>query len=105
MTMILPTRNREINECATSSRTLQNLYELTGCENPDIEEAIKLDLNRETSEDDTHPSPTDRFRFTRKIVAQSEAPISGMVWDLFKNREALTNEMTATIQALLGQSA
>jgi hypothetical protein len=55
-------------------------------------------LNRQTSEDDTHPSPNDRFRLTRRIVLQSEPPISGMVWDLFKDRAALTKEMTAMVQ-------
>jgi hypothetical protein len=54
-----------------------------------------------TSEDDTHPSPNERFRLTKKIVTQSEPPISGMVWDLFRDRTALTLEMTSTIQTLL----
>jgi tetratricopeptide (TPR) repeat protein len=90
--------SREINESAASKRTLQNLYELTGSENPDIEAAATLQLNRETSEDDTHPSPSDRFRLTRKIGAQSEPALTGMVWDLFTNRKALTIEMTSLIQ-------
>jgi len=93
---------REINASAAAQRRLQNLYELTGDDNPDIRESAEMELNRETSEDDTHPSPTDRFRFTRRITTQTEPPISGMVWDLFADREALTTEMTAFVQGELG---
>jgi hypothetical protein len=67
-------------------------------DNPDIEAESERALNRETSEDDTHPSPRDRFRFTGRIVSQSEPSITGMVWDLFKNKEALTSEMTSLLQ-------
>jgi hypothetical protein len=94
--------NREINESANARRALQNLYELTVSVNPDLEEAAEQRLNRKTTEDDTHPSPNDRFRFTRKVIAQSEPPISGIVWDLFTNRTALTLEMTSTIQSRVG---
>lgn len=93
--------NREINESAGAQRALQNLYELPINPNPDIDQATEQTLNRETSEDDTHPSPNDRFRLTKKIVSQSEPPISGMVWDLFADRAALTGEMTALIQQQL----
>jgi tetratricopeptide (TPR) repeat protein len=90
---------REINESANTSRALKNLYELTVTANPDVEEEAEQILNRKTTEDDTHPSPNDRFRFTRKIVSQSEPPISGIVWELFQDRAALTLEMTSTIQS------
>jgi len=93
---------REINASAAAQRRLQNLYELTSDDNPDIRESAEMELNRETSEDDTHPSPTDRFRFTRRITTQTEPPISGMVWDLFADRAALTTEMTAFVQGELG---
>jgi hypothetical protein len=92
---------REINESAIAKRALQNLYELPVNRHPDIDEATEQTLTRETTEDDTHPSPTDRFRFTRRIVSQSEPPISGMVWDLFTDRAALTGEMTLLIQEKL----
>jgi hypothetical protein len=95
---------REINESAASQRALQNIYELTIIENSDVEQEAERALNRETSEDDTHPSPVDRFRFTSRIVSQSEPPLSGMVWDLFKNREKLTTEMTSLIQVRMQES-
>lgn len=92
---------KEINESANSRRALQNLYELQTSDNPDLEEEIKQSLTRETSEDDTHPSPTDRFRFTSRIVTVGEQPVSGKVWDLFKDKEALTSEMTKMVQVEL----
>jgi hypothetical protein len=93
--------SKEINESAAGQRALQNLYELSGGDSADIVRSAAETLNRETSEDDTHPSPADRFRFTRRIRSQSEPPISGMVWDLFKDRAALTAEMTSLIQSAL----
>lgn len=92
---------REIGESANSLRVLQNLYELTPASSDQIEQVAAASLNRETTEDDTHPSPTDRFRLARKVTSQTEPPISGMVWDLFKDRAALTREMTAMIQSQL----
>lgn len=93
--------NREINESANSQRALLNLYEIQFTTNPDVEEKAHQSLNRETSEDDTHPSPNERFRLTKKILTQSEPPISGMVWDLFQDRAALTLEMTTIVQSLV----
>ena len=90
---------KEIDACVEAGRALQNLYELRVDQNPDLQQEINESLNRETSEDDTHPCPNDRFRLTRKIAGANELPPTGMVWDLFKNREALTNEMTSLIQS------
>jgi hypothetical protein len=89
---------REIQESANARRALQNLYELQPTHNPDLDEEIKQLLGRKTSEDDTHPSPTDRFRFTSRIVTTDEQPVSGEVWDLFKDKAALTSEMTSMVQ-------
>jgi tetratricopeptide (TPR) repeat protein len=90
---------KEIEDSVAVQRALQNLYELRLEENSDLQQQIEKSLNRETSEDDTHPSPNDRFRLTRKITGANESPATGMVWDWFANREALTNEMTSLIQS------
>jgi tetratricopeptide (TPR) repeat protein len=90
---------KEIDASVEARRALQNLYELRVDQNPDLQQEVEELLNRETSEDDTHPSPNDRFRLTRKIAGANELPATGMVWDLFKNREALTNEMTSLIES------
>jgi hypothetical protein len=90
---------KEIGASVEARRALQNLYELRAEQNPDLQQEIEASLNRETSEDDTHPCPNDRFRLTRRVAGANELRATGMVWDLFKNREALTNEMTSLIQS------
>lgn len=90
---------KEVNESVSAKRALQNLYELSITANPDIDEAIKTSLTRQTTEDDTHPSPEDRFRLVRKVRTASELPLSGVVWDLFADRAAITAEMTAKVQS------
>jgi tetratricopeptide (TPR) repeat protein len=90
---------KEIEDSVAVRRALQNLYELRLEQNSDLQQQIEKSMNRETSEDDTHPSPNDRFRLTRRITGANELPATGMVWDWFKNREALTNEMTSLIQS------
>ena len=90
---------KEIDACVQARRALQNLYELRLDQNSNLQQEIGESLNRETSDDDTHPSPKDRFRLTRRITGANELPATGMVWDLFRNREALTNEMTSLVQS------
>jgi Zn-dependent protease with chaperone function len=90
---------KEIEDSVAVRRALQNLYELRLEQSSDLQQQIEKSMNRETSEDDTHPSPNDRFRLTRKITCANESPATGMVWDWFENREALTFEMTSLIQA------
>ena len=90
---------KEIEDSVAVRRSLQNLYELHLEQNTSVQQQIEESLNRETSEDDTHPCPNDRFRLTRRITGANESPATGMVWDWFTNREALTNEMTLLIQA------
>jgi len=90
---------REIEDSVAAPRALQNLYELSLEQNSSLQPQIEESLNRETSEDDTHPSPNDRIRLTRRITGANESPATGMVWDWFTNREALTNEMTSLIQS------
>ena len=90
---------KEIDASIGARRALQNLYELRLDETSNLQQEIEKWLSRETSEDDTHPSPNDRFRLTRRIAGANELPAAGMVWDLFKNRDALTNEMTSLVQS------
>ncbi len=78
---------------------MQNLYQPPATGNPDLDEAIEKSFNRETSEDDTHPSPRDRFRFTSRIKGATEEPVTGLVWDLFRDRDSLTREMISRIES------
>ena len=90
---------KEIDACVQGQRALQNLYELRLDQNSSLQQEMEESLNRETSEDDTHPCPNDRFRLVRKITGANQLPATGMVWDLFKNRETLTAEMTSLVQS------
>jgi hypothetical protein len=61
-------------------------------------------INRQTTEDDTHPSPVKRFHLASRIISKSEPPTAGMVWELFTNRQSLTDEMSALISARVNQA-
>jgi Zn-dependent protease with chaperone function/tetratricopeptide (TPR) repeat protein len=91
----------EITDAARSRRSLQNLYELPVSNETAIEEKINEAITRQTSEDDTHPAPAERFRLARRVTFTGELPPSRMVWDLFADRAALTDEMSALINRLV----
>jgi hypothetical protein len=93
------TANREIQLAVKTRRALQNMYGLETLARDNVERSVAEALARPTTEDDTHPSPLDRFRLVRDIVGKTDTAGSGMVWDLFTDRERLTAEMTAVIEA------
>ena len=66
--------NKEIDESVAARRALQNLYELRLEQTSNLQQQIDESLNYKTSEDDTHPSPNDRFRLTRKITGANKSP-------------------------------
>lgn len=99
--------NAEINAAFSGNRAMQNLYELTiqeEGEKKDVESKFNEVFNRPTTEDDTHPSPEDRFRLTSQIKSREVEPLNGMVWDLFKDREGITKEMNSLVENLVKQS-
>ncbi len=89
---------REINAAGAARRALQNLYELPeakgGEVERDVEAAFRESLERKTSEDDTHPAPSERFRLAQRVRSKGEPPADGIVWELFADRETLTREMS-----------
>jgi Zn-dependent protease with chaperone function len=89
---------REIDAAAKARRALQNIYELPeakgGEAERDVESAFRESLGRQTSEDDTHPAPSERFRLAQRVRSKGELPADGTVWELFADREALTREMS-----------
>ncbi|MCF8255165.1 MAG: M48 family metalloprotease [Bacteroidia bacterium] len=90
--------NTEINEARETKRSFSNLYELTGGTDLGIEEEVNNSLNRQTSSDDTHPSPNDRFRFIEGLGAGKDSKEDHFVRDLFEDWNALTQEMTKNIE-------
>ena len=91
----------EINDAIKSRRALQNLYELPVSNEICIEEKLNEAIVRQTSEDDTHPAPAERFRLASRVTFTGELPPSRMVWELFADRAALTDEMSALINRLV----
>lgn len=100
--------SREIEAALQTRRALANLYQLPAPNNYDevhqIEEEIQQIINRPTTEDDTHPSPIDRFRLAGRIQSRNLMPPAGMVWDLFADRDALTTEMSRMIDRQVNKS-
>ncbi len=88
---------------------MNNLYQLPEvkgtADEGQVEEAINDVVTRPTSEDDTHPSPIERFRLAGRIVCNKLSPPNGMVWDLFANREELTSEMSKMIDERVKEAA
>jgi len=91
--------NSEIRSAVEAGRVLQNLYGPRPLAIPGLEDKIERALSRPTTEDDTHPGPSDRFRLVSRVVSTNERSASGMLWDLFDNPSGLTAEMTAQIEA------
>jgi Zn-dependent protease with chaperone function/tetratricopeptide (TPR) repeat protein len=87
----------EITNANKARRAIQNLYELKPSEEQGIEQKVNEAMNRPTSEDDTHPSPVERYRLARRVRCSYELAPAGMVWDLFTNRIAITDEMSSLI--------
>lgn len=89
----------EITNAAKQGRALQNLYALNVLDDQKevVEEKVNEAINRPASEDDTHPPAFERFRLAQRIQCERRLPEDALVWELFKNREALTSEMSAQI--------
>lgn len=91
--------NTEIQAAVTANRGLRNLYTLEVPSDKALEEKVDSAINRQTSEDDTHPSPTDRFRLVNRIASPAQSGPSGPMWDLFADRDAITKEMSQQIES------
>ena len=96
----------ELQRSIAAGKPFENLYTLETVPDKWLEEEVHGALNRQTSEDDTHPSPKDRFRLASRVICQnhSAAP-SGPMWNLFADREAITLEMSSQMEMLTKASA
>lgn len=96
--------DQEIGAALESRRVLANIYTLGPIQDPQtraaVDTAIQRALLAETTEDDSHPSPKDRFRLGERIVGKP--PATGAddsldAWQLFRNPEALKEELNAPL--------
>jgi Zn-dependent protease with chaperone function len=90
--------NIEIEEAVKFKRPLNNLYDLKETHDDQIEDELNKALNAKTTEDDTHPSPVDRFKYIDGIQSSNSRNDSSLVKDLFHNWNALTEEMTKALE-------
>ncbi|MES1244524.1 MAG: M48 family metalloprotease [Acidobacteriota bacterium] len=95
--------NATLNEVVEAKRALANLYSYQPSAVPDaatIESEMETALNREPSPYDSHPSPVDRFRWTRALASTGRpAPEDGEeAWTLFRDREAVERRLTETVR-------
>ncbi|HEX8473034.1 MAG TPA: M48 family metalloprotease [Pyrinomonadaceae bacterium] len=101
--------SKEISAAINANRVMQNLYEMPESKGTEEEKTIEADFNkaihRQTTEDDTHPSPVSRFRLASRIISRNEPPAGGTVWELFANRESLTSEMSILVDTQVRASA
>lgn len=89
----------EIETAIKARRPLQNLYAADAARHGEsVETEFAKQISRETTDDDTHPAPKDRFRLVAKIPEPARAVSQGLVWELFADREAILQEMTATVE-------
>lgn len=93
--------SKEIELAQLNGRAIANLYHLPSVKGTQhesqIDQQVQDIITQPTSEDDTHPCPMDRFRLAARIVTRGLLPANGLVWDLFANRETLTEEMSELI--------
>jgi Zn-dependent protease with chaperone function len=88
----------EIEQAKEIKRPFNNLYELAGTPSESFEEELQKSLNRKTTEDDTHPSPADRFRFVKGLGEGKSFNSDVYIRDLFQDWNGLTQEMTKNVE-------
>lgn len=94
-------RSVALNEAKLSNRgrtPFRNVYTLPAEAATSIDDEVEKLLQRETSEDDTHPAPVDRFRYVQRVPCSQLQISGGVMWDVFPNPDALTQEMTTEIE-------
>ncbi|WP_417388336.1 tetratricopeptide repeat protein [Gimesia sp.] len=62
-------------------------------------------INRPTDESDTHPSSIDRFTYTKKMDQGKAAMKQGMVWQLFKSKSKIYDELSQGLAEILNDEA
>jgi Zn-dependent protease with chaperone function len=98
--------NATVHEVVQAKGALTNLYAYRPSEVPEakaVEAAVEVALKREPSPYDSHPSPLDRFRWTRALKATGRPSLEDgeESWTLFRDRETLERKLTETIRVHL----
>jgi len=94
---------RQLSASLEANSTLKNVCALDMRQKA-VEQEIDHEIHRPTSEDDTHPSPMDRFRLVAPVICKNQWTPSGPVLDLFADREAISREMSSHIEKMVKAS-
>lgn len=93
--------NIEIGAALTANRSFSNFYELKETDGDmlcEIDQEFEVQINRPSTELDSHPSPVERFRLSDLITSKVNTNLVGMVWDLFEDKDAITKSMVEVIE-------
>ena len=97
-----------VNEAIERKTPVANLYAYRPEKTPseaEIAEETKKALEADPSPYDSHPSPSHRFEWVRRLSSSGEAPAApgdaSPAWDLFADREAMERRMTQEMRVNL----
>ena len=99
---------RELKRVGSGDHKLENVYVLPPIEPTDefvnVDEQCDVVMNHPASKYDSHPPPNERIGLLSNLDAPASSESSArLVWDLFRDPEALQLEMTAHIQENVDQ--
>jgi hypothetical protein len=97
----------EMQSALEGKRPVTNLYALPPLPtvlSTDVEQGIANAISRPTTEDDTHPCPSDRFRLVKQVSSNGASRDSRPVWALFADPDRLMAEMTAMVAQQIGDA-
>jgi Zn-dependent protease with chaperone function len=100
---------RELQAATFGARGLRNVYALQGTPDHDcraeIEATVAQAILRPTDDDDSHPSPVERFHLARHLNCNNTLPPDGAVWELFADKDGLLAEMNEKVCQEIRQTA
>mgnify|MGYP003343377993 CR=1 FL=1 len=84
---------------AGAPRRVSDLYVVRPEWATEIENRLQAIVNAPTTEDDSHPSPADRFAFLEGITSDAPPVGEATAWELFVDREGTQREMIALLES------
>lgn len=71
----------------------------------DIEAGVVEHLLRESTVDDTHPSPQERFRLARRVASTTHRADERPVWSLFRDPVGVEKELQQRLETMMDEQA
>jgi Zn-dependent protease with chaperone function len=89
--------NREARRAIALRHSFSDPYLASTPGDDEVQRAVADAMSRETTEDDSHPSPLTRFALVSAVRTEHTPGDTGMVWDLFADPASLRAEMTSRL--------